>query len=257
MMRSPTRTEETPKNLDRMLGTSIEDKITCPVMRTLHRMGKFGSGPLAWVASVRNFGNSGGGDLGVVLQFFAELNHAQLGPFGRPDLLFNLDFLHSPGQHPGSSGVVHFGEFNQDAWERMLGESQYKDYMSFDRLCFFIASNLRRDDAIEIPSLVDFIKLSFGLLSGNRRDKLRTFFARFPIVDCAGEWALMYALLENVQDIDLPKDALCFWHLARLFMDREPFDGFETAPKYKFTWAKMAVKLFFGIRKEFKKRDPK
>ena len=254
MMRSPTRNEAIPENLDRMLGTPIEKKITCPVMRTLHRIGKFGSGPLAWVASVKNFGDSGGGDLGVVLQFFAELNHAQIGPFGKPDLLFDLDFLHSPGQHLGSSGVVHTGKFNLEAWEWMFGDCMYKDYMSFGRLCFFIASNLRRDNAIEIPSLIDFIKLSFGLLSGKRRDKLRAFFARFPIVVCAGEWALMYALLENVQDIDLPKNSLSFWHLARLFVDREPFDGFETAPKYKSTWGYMAVKLFFRIRKELRKQ---
>jgi len=70
--------------------------------------------PLASVQDVIDLGNTGGGDLGKVLGFFASGNHGRMrsGPAGTlldtqvPAGLFSLDLPGSQGSHAGHSGIL-------------------------------------------------------------------------------------------------------------------------------------------------------
>ncbi|SET51405.1 hypothetical protein SAMN05216326_1325 [Nitrosomonas marina] len=67
--------------------------------------------PLASVDDVTHLGNSGGGDLGEILEIFAKGNHVRFfDDSGKPSALlpaghFSLDFPGSQGSHPGHSSI--------------------------------------------------------------------------------------------------------------------------------------------------------
>src|SRR5688500_3344736 len=95
----------------------VEKKVTCPFLAGAVTEGKLPvrnnvQDPLASIEDVRALGNTGGGDLGEVLEFFASGNHAFMrGDSGKLDKavqsgLFSLELPGSQGSHPGHSGIL-------------------------------------------------------------------------------------------------------------------------------------------------------
>src|SRR5688500_6849182 len=95
----------------------IEKKVTCPVLAGAINEGRSPvrhdvHEPLASIEDVRMLGNTGRGDLGEVLEFFASGNHAFMrGDSGKlnkpvPAGLFSLELPGSQGSHPGHSGIL-------------------------------------------------------------------------------------------------------------------------------------------------------
>lgn len=257
----------------------IEEKITCPFIKSAHKAGLLGYESTASIANVRALGNEGGGTLGSVLAFFAWLNHTpEDGPRETSGLVntsprFPLDFIHSNGQHFGSSRILHQGIVDYDAWNRFEQSSRSvsiaglrEQCITFPDLCKFIADNLRRDKATKIPGVVVTLTLFWTIVTSRFKnpgdDRFRAnihrFFTDYPIVVCAGEWALMYALLENApwlylgKGAKITKDALSFEILRALFIHKCLLGRIHKARKSKWTWMKMATKLFFGVRRELK-----
>src|SRR5215469_8396416 len=98
-------------------GEIVEKKATCPFVGTAVATCNLpvrneATNPLASIEDVRRLGNTGGGDLGDLLVFFAAGNHAFMrSASGRldqrvPDGLFSLELPGSQGSHPGHSGIL-------------------------------------------------------------------------------------------------------------------------------------------------------
>src|SRR4051812_7199845 len=119
----------------------VERKATCPFIGGVIAQGNLpgrnnAADPLASIEDVRQLGNTGGGDLGDLLVFFASGNHAFMrGESGKLDHavplgLFSVDFPGSQGSHPGHSGIlqedfarVGSGRFSQPDFERLTSRA--------------------------------------------------------------------------------------------------------------------------------------
>jgi hypothetical protein len=144
------------------LSEIVEKKATCPFIGTAIAGGNLPvrnepTNPLACIGDLRRLGNSGGGDLGDVLVFFATGNHAFMrGPDGRldqkvPDGLFSLEFPGSQGSHPGHSGILEGNPTELNSGRLSLSDFQRLASLAVDGLVKrsdvgkFIADNLHRD----------------------------------------------------------------------------------------------------------------
>jgi hypothetical protein len=98
----------------------VERRATCPFIGSAIAQGKLdvrgnAGNPLAAIDDVRRLGDSGGGDLGDLLAFFASGNHAlMLGDSGKLDTqvpagTFSLEFPGSQGSHRRCSGARRQG----------------------------------------------------------------------------------------------------------------------------------------------------
>jgi len=112
---------ENPNNIidlsDEQKTFVVERKATCPFIASAVSQGYLAvrndaQNPLASIEDVRTLGNTGAGDLGDLLVFFASGNHAFMrGNSGKLDVrapggLFSLEFPGSQGSHPGHSGIL-------------------------------------------------------------------------------------------------------------------------------------------------------
>ncbi len=140
----------------------VQTKATCPFIGTAVSTGDLpvrndADNPLASVDDVRALGNTGGGDLGELLQLFATGNHLLMrGSQGRLDTkapagLFSLEFPGSQGSHPGHSGILQgdpqtlaSGRLSLVDFERLTRRARAGVVTRSD-VARFIAENLHRD----------------------------------------------------------------------------------------------------------------
>lgn len=140
----------------------VEKKATCPFIGTAVATGLLpicneAANPLASIEDVRRLGNSGGGDLGEILVFFATGNHALMrGRDGRldrnvPDGRFSLEFPGSQGSHPGHSSILEgdpatldSGRLSVADFERLASRAT-DGFIKRSDVAKFIAENLHRD----------------------------------------------------------------------------------------------------------------
>src|SRR5437773_684937 len=152
------------------LNEIVEKKVTCPFLGTLVATGQLSvrneaTNPLANIEKVKMCGNTGGGDLGDLLVFFAAGNHAfmrsRTGQLDQrvPDGLFSLELPGSQGSHPGHSGILqgdpatlNSGRLSQADFARLA--SHAKDgLLKRSEVGAFIAENLHRDPKAKVFGL--------------------------------------------------------------------------------------------------------
>ena len=128
----------------------VEKKATCPFIGTAVATARLpvrneATNPVASIEDVRRLGNTGGGDLGDLLELFAAGNHAFMrGLTGQlnqnvPDGLFSLEFPGSQGSHPGHSGILE-----GDPTELDSGRLSLEDFGRLERRA--INGLIRRSD---------------------------------------------------------------------------------------------------------------
>lgn len=153
----------------------VEKKATCPFLGPAvagSELALFNStnNPLARIEEVRELGNTGGGDLGEVLAFFAGGNHALMrGSTGAldeavPGGFFSLELPGSQGAHPGHSGILlgdpgelDAGRFSQADFAR-LERHATGGFLERSSVGRFIAENLHGDSNSKVHGR-DVVKL--------------------------------------------------------------------------------------------------
>jgi hypothetical protein len=164
----------------------VERKAACPFIGSAVAEGQLpvrnsANDPLASIEDVRRLGNTGGGDLGDLLVFFASGNHAFMrGESGKldkpvPGGLFSLEFPGSQGSHPGHSGILQgdpkmpdSGRLSEADFERLT--SRAKDgWIKRSDVGRFIAENLLRD-----PNSKVFGKKTAALLANDIFESVET-----------------------------------------------------------------------------------
>src|SRR4030095_533261 len=216
----------------------VRSKVTCPFLRPARATPQppvrgDASNPLASVEDIRALGNSGGGDLGDLLVFFAQGNHALMrGADGKlnapvPANLFSLELPGSQGSHPGHSGMLQgnpealdSGRFSQPDFDRLLSHAQDGVIKRSD-VGRFIAENLLRDPRSKVADLNtaellagDVLKLvetagsalasklfgskkDGGTTHRNVEEKLTKIGGENNLVGSAGEFGLLFAFVAN------------------------------------------------------------
>jgi hypothetical protein len=257
----------------------VEKKVTCPFLGTAVTTGKLSvrqaaTNPLASIEDVRRLGNTGGGDLGDLLAFFASGNHAFMrGPSGRldqsaPNGLFSLELPGSQGSHPGHSGILQgdpkeldSGRFSQTDFSRLAGRAK-DGFVKRSEVGRFIAENLHRDPNAKVfgprvagllaHDLVHFVvsigpeilaKLGQPDENGYRahrdlEEKLTKLLEEDNLVGSAGEFGLMFAFLANkpgAKKVD-GEAGLSLEDLRSMFVDKSFPNGWETWKKTRLDW---------------------
>jgi len=245
--------------------------------------------PLASIDDVRALGNSGGGDLGEVLEFFARGNHTKmLGPSGALDLpvpkgLFSLDFPGSQGSHPGHSGILqgnpeelNSGRLSQPDLDRLLHRAK-DGYLKRSDIAAFIAENLHKDPNAKVfgakaagllfgdvggvatqlgPTVLQKLKQwTGGATSDDRRlyEALTKSLGEDNLVGSAGEFGLLMAFLAHspkTRQID-GEPAVAVEDLTAMFRDHRFPEGWETWPKTKQDWLTNTTALMLEAGKDY------
>ena len=227
----PAELDVTPAQRD----TLVVKAATCPFMRsavkagTVRIRGSFEQ-PLGDTSDVIHLGNAGGGDLGKVLKFFADINHNRLnGPGGFtteavPENTFAIWFPGSRGAHPGHSGIlmgdpgdVASGAFTPDRLARLTSEystlySDGKRYISRDQIGAFIADNVAADPASRgfnldgIKSLSSQVEELASRVVANDpnvlQDVLHLLVTSNDLVNSCGEFSLLFTRFADGSDQD-------------------------------------------------------
>lgn len=240
--------------------------------------------PLASIDAVAELGNRGNGTLGEVLRIFAEGNHGSMpGPTGKLDQkvpevgLFSLDLPGSQGSHPGHSGILQgnpdepaSGRFSEDAFKRLTNFARDGKIKRSD-IGKFIAENVKRDPRAKffdlrellrrVPAIIEHAPPAgfekFEDLIGIKTDgmdermlvKEITGLARVDnLVGSAGEFALLFAFLENKPDA--PKldgePAVSVEDLTLMFKEKTLPQGWESWPKTMLSWLTNTFALAFA-----------
>lgn len=273
----------------------VEKKATCPFIGSALAEGALSvindtKNPLASIDETKRLGNTGGGDLGGLLAFFASGNHASMrGDSGSldkpvPNGLFSLEFPGSQGSHPGHSGILQgdpetldSGRFSETDFSRLT--SRAKDgWIKRSDVGAFIAENLLRD-----PNSKVFSKNTIDLLAGDLKnivkaigpalfkkvlgsdedssnahrdleEKLTRLMGEDNMAGSSGEFGLLFAFLANKPDA--PKidgePALAVQDLRAMFVDKRLPDGWETWKKTKFDWVKNTTALLIDAAKAYR-----
>lgn len=277
----------------------VERRATCPFIGSAVAEGKLGvrgdaGNPLAAIDDVRRLGNSGGGDLGDLLAFFASGNHAlMLSDSGKLDTqvpagTFSLEFPGSQGSHPGHSGILEgdpktpgSGRFSPTDFARLV--SRAKDgWLKESDVGWFIAENLRRD-----PNSKVFGSNTAGLLAGDLlafvqstgpawisrllgsgedasaahrelEEKLTKLLGEDNLVGSAGEFGLLFALLANkpgATEVD-GEPALAVRDLESMFVDKRLPDGWEEWNKCRLDWVRNTMRLLVSAGRQYRALSP-
>ena len=272
----------------------VEKKATCPfigsaVATQVLPVRNEASKPLASVHDVVALGNTGGGDLGEVLRFFAMGNHGfSPGPSGELTQpvtagLFSLDFPGSQGSHAGHSGILqsdperpNSGAFNAANFDRLLSRAE-GGYVKRSDIGKFIAENIKRDpdSVVGLKAVGGHLKAtleSIGrigprlfervrnrLHGTNETDEERNLYESLTkglgtnnLQGSAGEFGLLFAFLENkpgAVEVD-GEPAVSVEDLTAMFKEKRLPDGWETWPKTKASWVANTAALIVAADKE-------
>jgi hypothetical protein len=273
----------------------VETKITCPFLGSAasqERLGILGEAgnPLASIEGVRSLGNTGGGDLGDLLVFFAEGNHAFMrGRSGDtldapvPAGLFSLELPGSQGSHPGHSGILQGDPRKLDS-----GRLSIEDFGRLATLARgglikrsdvgrFIADNLKRDpaskvsgasvakllleDLSEVLGAAGAALIELARLKG-ASPELRTLEVKLTkltgednLVGSSGEFGLLFAFLSRsprTGTLD-GEPALALEDVRAMFLDKRLPEGWETWRKTRVDWVVHTASLAVSAAKEFRK----
>ncbi len=274
----------------------VEKKITCPFLGSAVAEGHLAvrneaSNPLASIEDVRALGNSGGGDLGDLLAFFAEGNHAFMrGGAGRldspaPANLFSLELPGSQGSHPGHSGTLQAdpgtldsGRFSQADFDRLLHHAK-DGLLKRSDVGRYIAENLRRDPGSKVADLNTaellagdvmnlvttagsaLVSKLFGSEKGGGtthrevEEKLTRLTGENNLVGSAGEFGLLFAFLVNkpgAKKVD-GEPALDVADVELMFVEKRLPAGWETWKKSRADWVTNTTGLLLAAAHEYRK----
>lgn len=264
-------------------------KATCPfigsalqsgALQARHQVEK----PLASIEEVRRLGNSGGGDLGELLAFFASGNHSRMpGDQLVPQGLFSLDFPGSQGSHPGHSGILQgdpskpdTGRFSEADFQRLAAHAQ-EGLIKRSKVGQFIAENLKRDDQSKVGGwhvagllagdVLEFVKSTgpalLAQLSGTPQEaaaaqralevKLTRLLGENNLVGSAGEFGLLFALLANKPGAPIQdgEPALALSDVQRMFQEHSLPEGWESWKKTRLSWVANTTGLLLSAAKAY------
>lgn len=270
-----------------------QTKATCPFIGTAVATGALhvrsdADNPLASIEDVKALGNSGGGDLGDLLQLFATGNHLQMrGPSGKLDTktppgLFSLEFPGSQGSHPGHSGILEgdphalgSGRLSLDDFRRLTSRAS-NGFIARKDVARFIAENLHRDAGSKVggsaatllladldsfvrtlgPALVKKLAAPEQEAADAHRDleqKLTRLLGEDNLVGSSGEFGLLFAFLANKPDamaID-GEPALAVSDLEAMFVQKQFPRGWRSWKKSRVDWVKNTTALLVGAGAEY------
>jgi hypothetical protein len=271
----------------------VERKATCPFLASAISEGHLPvrndrHDPLASIEDVRRLGNTGGGDLGDLLVFFAGGNHAFMrGDSGQLDRavplgLFSLDLPGSQGSHPGHSGILQedparigSGRFSQADFERLTSRA-IDGAIKRSEVGRFIAENLARDPNAKVLShrtmallADDFVKLIGSginfigdLVNPNQakshrelEEKLTRLLAEDNLVGSAGEFGLLFAFFANKpgsRPIDA-EPAIELSDLRLMFVEKRFPAGWESWKKTRLDWVTNTTGLTISAANAYRK----
>jgi len=271
----------------------VQTKATCPFIGTAVSTVDLAvrndpDNPLASVDDVRELGNTGGGDLGDVLQLFATGNHLLMrGSQGKLDTkmppgLFSLEFPGSHGSHPGHSGILQgdprtlaSGRLSLVDFERLTRRARAGVVTRSD-VARFIAENLHRDPNSKVfgtataalllgdlnsfvgsigPTLVTRLSASGARGADAHRDleaKLTKLLGEDNLVGAAGEFGLLFAFLANKSDAKQVdgEPTIAVSDLQGMFVDKRFPEGWRTWRKSRADWVKSTTALLLGAGAE-------
>lgn len=292
---SPVAEASTVLQLSPMVVSEIvEKKATCPFLGTAVATGKLpvrnqATNPLASIEDVRRLGNTGGGDLGDLLVFFATGNHAFMrGAAGQldqnvPEGLFSLELPGSQGSHPGHSGILQ-GDPQQLGSGRLSGAdfarlvSRAKDgFIKRSAVGRFIAENLHRDPKSKVfgTRVAGLLARDLGHFVGSAgpallskvigsdedarkthrelEEKLTKVLGEDNLVGSSGEFGLLFAFLVNkpgARQID-GEPALDVDDVRSMFLEKRFPNGWETWRKTRVDWVVNTTGLMLSAGKEY------
>jgi hypothetical protein len=235
--------------------------------------------PLASIDDVRKLGDSGGGNLGVVMALFASGNHAKMrDASGRleqsvPEGLFSLEFPGSQGSHPGHSGILQgdpgkldSGRLSEADFKRLI-DRQTGGVVKRSDVARFIAKNLLEDPNAKVQ-----VGITAVLIAAELGELLATLLSKGPthrdvkaqftkmlgannLVGSAGEFGLLFAFLAgspNTRKVD-GEPALAVADLETMFVSKALPAGWEKWKKSATDWVTSTTALFVGAATEFHK----
>ncbi|PIQ24571.1 hypothetical protein COW36_11175 [bacterium (Candidatus Blackallbacteria) CG17_big_fil_post_rev_8_21_14_2_50_48_46] len=243
--------------------------------------------PLADISDVVALGNSGGGNLGNLLELFAKGNHSKmLSKSGAldsplPPSLFSLDFPGSQGSHPGHSGILqgdpsrlNTGRFSPSEFDRLAMRAK-DGYLKRSDIAHFIAENLLRDPDSKVFSgkaagllladLGNFVaKTGPAILQkiAHRQDDaadrevleaLTKTLGENNLIGSTGEFGLLMAFLANspnTKEID-GEPAVSLADVTLMFRDHQFPEGWENWPKTEKDWVLNTTALLIEAGKEY------
>jgi hypothetical protein len=275
----------------------VETKVACPFLGSAVSQGLLGvrgasDNPLAVVEDVRRLGNTGGGDLGDLLAFFAVGNHSRMRGAGSgaldepvPAGLFSLELPGSQGSHPGHSGILEgdprrlgSGRLSAEDFARLVGCAT-NGFLKRSDVGRFIAENLTRDPASKVTGhgvaellahdLRSFVETVAPALIARLADcaehaatahaaleeKLTKLLGEDNLVGSAGEFGLLFAFLAPGRDsrrID-GEPALSLANVEGMFVHKRLPDGWDTWKKSRADWVVHTTWLMLGADKEYRR----
>ena len=279
---------------DTALDDIVQKKATCPFLGTAVASGELpvrneASNPLASIEDVKRLGNTGGGDLGNLLELFATGNHALMrGQTGRldqpvPGGLFSLELPGSQGSHPGHSGILQgdpqtldSGRLSRTDFARLA--SRAKDgLLKRSDAGRFIAENLRRDPNAKVfgvrvaellardlghfvgtvgPDLLTELAGSDEGRDATHRDleqRLTKLLGEDNLVGSAGEFGLMFAFLAHkpgAVEVD-GEPAVSLEDLRSMFLDKRFPNSWTTWTKTRLDWVVNTTSLMVSAGKHY------
>jgi hypothetical protein len=272
----------------------VRTKATCPFIGTAVATGDLpvrntADNPLASLEDVKALGNTGGGDLGEVLQLFASGNHLMMrGNSGKLDTktppgLFSLEFPGSQGSHAGHSGILQgdprtlaSGRLSLEDFHR-LTQRATNGLITRSDVAQFIAENLHRDVNSKVfgpatlglllsdltsfvstvgPGLVKKFAVSEkGNLDAEREleQKLTKLLGDDNLVGAAGEFGLLFAFFANNPGTAVVDGAptIAVSDLEAIFVDKRFPDGWKSWKKTRTDWVKNTTALLVGAGAEY------
>lgn len=270
-----------PEVREMKLDELVTKKVTCPFLGSAVATEKLlvhvhDGNPLASIQDVIELGNTGGGDLGKVLKFFAKGNHGKMpGPNGKrlgstarkldsdvPSGLFSLDLPGSQGSHAGHSGILQgdptqldSGRFSKDDFQRLEVKS-HDGFLKRSGIARFIAENVAGDQNSKffpgeelVSELGDILKAATQRGRPNRDQdsvdmeivqSLTKIAGSNNLFGSAGEFGLLLAFLHHSPNTQLDDEDPAF-SMAEITMmfrekDKKLPDGWEEWKKTALNW---------------------
>jgi hypothetical protein len=274
---------------DAVRSAIVQSKATCPFIGPAVATGYLAirhdpGNPLAAIDELRKLGNSGGGDLGDLLAFFASGNHALMrGESGRldvpvPEGLFSLEFPGSQGSHPGHSGILQgdsripgSGRFSDADFER-LAQRARNGMIARSDVGQFIAENMMRDPDAKVlgtgvmalvttdlagfvtkvgPALLDRLYGSPQEAAAAQRvleQKLTKLLGEDNLVGSAGEFGLLFAFVANKPGSpEGDRDpAVSLEDVRTMFVHKQLPQGWDSWKKTRLDWVRNTTGLLLS-----------
>ena len=279
---------------DQVRQNLIETKATCPFIGSAIAQGTLAvrnstTRPLAGIEDVRSLGNTGGGDLGDLLVFFASGNHAFMPDHSGqltdavPAGLFSLDFPGSQGSHPGHSGTLQgdpertdSGQLSRPDLERLTRHAT-DGWIKRSDVGHFIAENLLRDPnakvfgmkvaallAADLGAFVETIGPAWMkklFASGaeattahrNLEEKLAQLLGEDNLVGSAGEFGLLFAFLAQrpgARNVE-NEAAISVQDVEAMFAEKRLPEGWERWRKLRIDWVRHTTALLISAGRSY------